>query len=51
AMISCAKLIEYSLQEELIPHWGADNEPSAKLAMKLGFTKPEKYNAYYWFEK
>ena len=51
AMISCAKLIEYSLQEELIPHWDADNEPSAKLAMKLGFTKPEKYNAYYWFEK
>lgn len=51
AMISCAKLIEYSLQEGLIPHWDADNEPSAKLALKLGFTKPEKYNAYYWLEK
>ncbi|MCG3252660.1 MAG: GNAT family N-acetyltransferase, partial [Candidatus Heimdallarchaeota archaeon] len=51
AMISCAKLIEYSLQEGLVPHWDADNEPSAKLALKLGFTKPEKYHAYYWFEK
>jgi len=47
AMISCAKLIEYSLQEKLVPHWDADNEPSAKLALKLGFTEPEKYNGYF----
>ena len=51
AMISCARLIEYSLKEGLVPHWDADNEPSAKLALKLGFTEPEKYNAYYWIEK
>ena len=51
AKISCAKLIEYSLQEGLIPRWDADNEPSAKLALTLGFTKPEKYNAYYWLEE
>ncbi|MBK5112662.1 MAG: GNAT family N-acetyltransferase [Candidatus Heimdallarchaeota archaeon] len=51
AMISCAKLIEYSLQQGLVPHWDADNEPSAKLALKLGFTEPEKYHAYFWFEK
>ena len=50
-MISCAKLIEYSLQQGLVPHWDADNKPSAKLAKKLGFTKPEKYNAYFWLEK
>lgn len=51
AMISCARLIEYSLLQGLVPHWDADNEPSAKLALKLGFIKPEKYNAYYWLEK
>ena len=48
ATIICAKLIEYSLQNNLEPHWDADNEPSAKLAIKLGYTNPEKYFAYYW---
>ena len=48
-MIVCAKLIQYSLENNLIPHWDADNEPSAKLALKLGFTSPERYNAYYWY--
>ena len=50
AMISSAALIQYSLENGLEPHWDADNEPSAKLALKLGFTKPEKYNAYIWME-
>ena len=48
AAIVCAKLIEYSLQNNLVPHWDADNEPSAKLAIKLGFSNPEKYYAYFW---
>ena len=51
AMFVCAKLIQYSLENNLIPHWDADNEPSAKLAMKLGFTNPENYNAYFWYEE
>lgn len=51
AMIACAKLIEYSLMASYIPHWDADNEPSAKLALKLGFTDPERYFAYFWVEK
>ena len=51
AMIVCAKLIQYSLEKNLIPHWDADNEPSTKLALKLGFTKPERYDAYYWLEE
>ena len=51
AMIVCAKLIQYSLENYLVPHWDADNEPSAKLAIKLGFTKPEHYDAYYWLEE
>lgn len=51
ALITCAKLIEYSLSKGLIPHWDADNEPSAKLALKLGFTKPERYFSYFWSNK
>ncbi|MHA2425471.1 MAG: GNAT family N-acetyltransferase [Candidatus Thorarchaeota archaeon] len=49
AMISAARLIQYSLENGMVPHWDADNPPSAKLATKLGFTNPEEYNAYYWF--
>ncbi|HUU77061.1 MAG TPA: GNAT family N-acetyltransferase [candidate division Zixibacteria bacterium] len=51
ALITCAKLIEYSLNKGLIPHWDADNEPSAQLALKLGFTKSEKYFSYFWNNK
>ena len=51
ALIICAKLIEYSLSKGLISHWDADNEPSAQLALKLGFTKPEKYFSYFWNNK
>jgi RimJ/RimL family protein N-acetyltransferase len=50
ALIVCAKIIEYSLQNNLVPHWDADNEPSAKLAHKLGYINPEKYKAYFWVE-
>jgi GNAT superfamily N-acetyltransferase len=50
AQIICAKLIEYSLNNNLVPHWDADNEPSIKLALKLGFTQPERYNGYIWFD-
>ncbi|MGY5876956.1 MAG: GNAT family N-acetyltransferase [Candidatus Thorarchaeota archaeon] len=48
AMISAARLIQYCLENGMIPHWDADNPPSAKLATKLGFTQPEEYNGYYW---
>ena len=48
AMISAAKLIQHSLENGLVPHWDADNPPSAKLALKLGFSEPEEYNGYYW---
>ncbi|MFW9907604.1 MAG: GNAT family N-acetyltransferase [Candidatus Thorarchaeota archaeon] len=50
AAIVCAKLIEYSLEHGLTPHWDADNPPSAKLATKLGFSSPEQYNAYFWID-
>ena len=48
AMIVCAKLIQYSLENGLTPLWDADNEPSVNLAKKLGFTDPEQYDVYYW---
>ncbi|MHA1908097.1 MAG: GNAT family N-acetyltransferase [Candidatus Thorarchaeota archaeon] len=51
AMISAARLIQYSLENGMIPHWDADNPPSAKLATKLGFSNPEEYNAYYWMSQ
>ena len=51
AMINSAKLIDYSLEKGLIPHWDADNEPSAKLAKKLKFIKPEHYETYFWSDK
>ncbi len=50
AMISAAQLIRHSLQEDLTPHWDADNPPSAKLAKKLGFTNPEVYHTYFWMD-
>jgi len=51
AMISAAALIQYSLENGMVPHWDADNPPSAKLATKLGFSEPEEYNAYYWISE
>ncbi len=51
AMLACAKLIQYSLERGFVPHWDADNPPSARLAKKLGFTQPEEYRTYYWTDK
>lgn len=51
AMLACAKLIQYSLERGLIPHWDADNPPSARLAKKLGFTQPEEYRTYHWTDR
>lgn len=46
ATIACAALLKESLERGLTPHWDADNEISAKLALKLGFIDPEHYNAF-----
>ncbi|MFW9923571.1 MAG: GNAT family N-acetyltransferase, partial [Candidatus Thorarchaeota archaeon] len=45
ATITAAYLIEYSLLNGLVPHWDAANEISTNLALKLGYTKPEYYQA------
>ena len=48
ATIVCAALIEHSLEKELVPHWDAANESSVKLALKLGYTNPITWEAYYY---
>lgn len=47
ATIACAALIQYSLENEFKPQWDAENEPSVKLAEKLGFTDPIAYSFYF----
>ncbi|UCE11252.1 MAG: GNAT family N-acetyltransferase [Candidatus Thorarchaeota archaeon] len=41
-----AALIEYALENELVPQWDAANEQSVGLALKLGYTNPEAYQVY-----
>lgn len=48
ATVVCAALIEYGLENELVPHWDAANEPSVKLALKLGYSNPRTWKAYYY---
>jgi len=50
ATMASAALIEYSLENGLEPHWDAQNEPSIKIALKLGYTDPVQYDIYYWKE-
>lgn len=46
ASAAAATLIKESLEKGITPYWDADNEISARFALKLGFTKPEAYDAY-----
>lgn len=39
----CAALIEYCLKNGVTPHWDAQDERSVRFALKLGYTKPERY--------
>jgi GNAT superfamily N-acetyltransferase len=50
ATMASAALIEHSLENGLEPHWDAQNEPSIKMALKLGYTDPVQYDIYYWKE-
>lgn len=43
ATAACAALIEYCLDNGVIPHWDAQDERSVSFALKLGYTKPERY--------
>lgn len=42
-----AALIVYSLSHGFVPHWDAANDASVKLALKLGYTNPMEWDAYY----
>ncbi|TFG31299.1 GNAT family N-acetyltransferase, partial [Candidatus Thorarchaeota archaeon] len=47
ATIVSAALILHALERGLVPHWDAANEISVKLALKLGFTNPYPWEAFY----
>ncbi|MFW9916111.1 MAG: GNAT family N-acetyltransferase, partial [Candidatus Thorarchaeota archaeon] len=51
ATLVCANFIKYCLELGIKPHWDAGNEISVALALKLGFTKPQRYKCYYWRSK
>jgi predicted GNAT family acetyltransferase len=48
ATVVSAALIEYGLENDLVPHWDAANEASVKLAQKLGYSNPVPWTAYYY---
>ena len=45
ATFTCVRLIEESLNRGLDPRWDTASGSSLKLALKFGYTRPEKYNA------
>jgi hypothetical protein len=47
AEIVAAATILSALEQELIPHWDAANERSARLAMRLGFKATGSYSTHY----
>ncbi len=50
ATVACAALIEHALEHGLVPRWDAANEPSVQLALKLGYSEPDRWFAYFWRE-
>jgi len=48
ATVVSAALIEHGLENNLVPHWDAANEASVNLALKLGYTNPVSWSAYYY---
>ncbi|MFQ5976860.1 MAG: GNAT family N-acetyltransferase [Candidatus Heimdallarchaeota archaeon] len=51
ATIISAKFLKYCLECGIKPHWDAANKMSVALALKLGFTNPQRYKWYYWQKK
>jgi len=47
ATVVSAALLEYGLEKGLVPHWDAANENSVKLALKLGYSNPKTWEAFY----
>ena len=42
-----AALMSHALENGLVPQWDAANEASIELALKLGYTDPDRWEAYY----
>ncbi|MGD9397060.1 MAG: GNAT family N-acetyltransferase, partial [Candidatus Thorarchaeota archaeon] len=47
ATAASAALMIHALENGIVPQWDAANEPSIKLALKLGYTNPDHWEAYY----
>ena len=47
ATVASAALIIHALEYGLTPYWDAENEASIHLALKLGYTDPDYWEAYY----
>lgn len=48
ATLVSAALIEYALQNGLVPEWDAANDASVYLALKLGYSDPDPWFVYFW---
>ena len=46
ATVAGAALIEYALENGLVPNWDAQTPISVKLAEKLGYSNPQPYEAF-----
>ncbi len=47
ATVASSALIIHALENGIVPHWDAANEISINLALKLGYTNPKHWEAYY----
>jgi hypothetical protein len=47
ATVVAATLMIHALENGWTPQWDAANEESIKLALKLGYTNPDRWEAYY----
>ncbi|MFW9808986.1 MAG: GNAT family N-acetyltransferase [Candidatus Thorarchaeota archaeon] len=47
ATVASAALMVYALENGITPYWDAANEASIQLALKLGYTEPDPWEAYY----
>ncbi|MFW9974592.1 MAG: GNAT family N-acetyltransferase [Candidatus Thorarchaeota archaeon] len=47
ATVASAALIIHALENGIVPQWDAANEISFRLALKLGYTNPTHWEAYY----
>jgi len=47
ATAASAALMVHALENGIVPYWDAENEASIHLALKLGYTNPTNWEAYY----